>query len=332
MLENITSSNLFYYSIAFYIFIIGLCMGSFINVVALRSLAGEDFVMSRSKCPKCGKQLRWYNNIPLLSFIFQRGKCSFCAEPISWGYPLAELAMGIAYLAIFLAFGINLQSILLMIIFSFFILLSIEDFKEQAILESHGYILLGLGVLYNVFQFNCGLLDVVAGIFLAFVIFEIFANAGYLFIKHRFFGEGDTIIAMAMGALFGAEKFVYVMLLFILLTAILAILYYIPILLIKYFKSKQYKLFYSLIGSIVACGVLWGLSRSDLNITNPLLLYALFVLILIGVAYALWNILTSLKNKEEIEASMIPLGPVLALASMISAFLNWDWVLPKIFG
>lgn len=332
MLENITSSTLFYYTVAFYIFIIGLCMGSFINVVALRSLAGEDFVMSRSKCPKCGEMLRWYNNIPLLSFIFQRGKCSFCAEPISWGYPLAELFTGISYLIIFLAFGINLQSILLMIIFSFFILLSIEDFKEQVIIESHGYILLGLGVLYNVFQFNCTLLDVVMGVFFAFAVFEILANAGHLFIKHRFFGEGDTIIAMAMGAFFGIEKFAYAMLLFIFLTAILSILYYVPILLIKYFKAKQYKLFYSLIGSIVACGVLWALSCSDLNETNPFLLYVLFVLIIIGVVYALLNILTSLKNKEQIEASMLPLGPILALASMISVFLNFDLVLSKIFG
>ncbi len=332
MFENISSSTLVYYSVALYIFIIGLCMGSFINVVALRGLAGEDFVLSRSKCPKCGKQLRWYNNIPLLSFIFQKGKCTFCAEPISLGYPLAELCTGIAYLAIFIAFGLNLQSVLLMIIFSFFILLSIEDFKEQVILEHHGYTLLGLGVLYNMFQFNCNLMEVVMGIFFAFAIFEIFANLGRLFIKHRFFGEGDTIIAMAMGAFFGIEKFAYTMLLFIVLTAILAILYYVPTLLIKYFKSKQYKLFYSLAGAIVACGVLWGLSNSDLNENNPFLLYVLFAIIIIGVAYALLNILTSLKNQEQIEASMIPLGPVLALASMISVFLNWNSILFKIFG
>lgn len=332
MFENIASSNLFYYFIALYIFIIGLCMGSFINVVALRSLSGEDYIKGRSKCPKCGNQLRWYNNIPLFSFIFQKGKCSFCAEPISWGYPLAELFTGISYLAIFLAFGINLHSILLMIIFSFFILLSIEDFKEQVIIEQHGYILLGLGVLFNVFQFNCHPTDVVVGIFFAFVLFEIFANAGYLFIKHRFFGEGDTIIAMAMGAFFGIEKFIYTMLLFIFLTAILAILYYVPTLLIKYYKSKQYKLFYSLIGAISACVILWIISNSSLNESNPFLLYILLVIILIGVAYALWNILTSLKNQEQIEASMLPLGPILALASMISVFLNWNTVLSQIFG
>ncbi len=332
MLENITSTTTFYYFTALYIFIIGLCMGSFINVVALRSLAGEDFVMSRSKCPKCGKQLRWFNNIPLFSFIFQRGKCYFCAEPISWGYPLAELFTGLAYLAIFWAFGINLQSILLMIIFSFFILLSIEDFKEQVILESHGYILLALGVLYNIFHFNCAPLEVVVGISVAFIIFEICANLGHLFIKHRFFGEGDTIIAMAMGAFFGVEKFAYTMFLFMALAAVMAILYYVPVLLTKYFKSKQYKLFYSLIGAIASCIVLWAITYSDLKDNNPILLYVLLAIILIGVAFALWNILTSLKSQEQIEASMLPLGPVLALASMISVFLNWNWVLSKIFG
>ncbi len=332
MFENITSHNLLYYFTAFYIFIIGLCMGSFINVVALRSLAGVEFVKSRSKCPKCGEQLRWYNNIPLFSFIFQKGKCQYCAEPISWGYPLAELFTGISYLAIFLAFGINLQAILLMIIFSFFIILSIEDFKEQVILESHGYILLGLCVLYNIFNFNCNTIELVAGVFFAFALFEIFANLGHVFIKHRFFGEGDTIIAMAMGAFFGFEKFAYTMLLFLVLAAILAALYYLPTLLIKYFKSKQYKLFYSLIGSVAACFVLWALTYSDLKENYPILLYILITVILIAVGYALWNILTSLKNQEQIEASMLPLGPVLALASMISAFLNWNMVISRIFG
>ncbi|MBR1977333.1 prepilin peptidase [bacterium] len=332
MFENITSADLFYWFTAFYVFIIGLCMGSFINVVALRSLAGEDFVMSRSKCPKCNEQLRWYNNIPLLSFIFQRGKCQFCAAPISWQYPLAELVTGASYLLIYWAYGLNLKTVLLMLIFTFFILLSIEDIKEQVILESHGYILLGLGVLYNIFYFNCSPYDTILGIFIAFVIFEVFANAGYLFIKHRFFGEGDTIIAMAMGAFFGAEKFLYTMLLFIALTAVVAILYYVPVLLTKYFKAKNYKLFYSLVGAILACVVLCVLAYSDLKETNPILLYILLGVILIGVAYALWNILTSLKNQEQIEASMLPLGPILALASMVSVFLDWQQIVSGIFG
>ena len=103
-------------------------------------------------------------------------------------------------------------------------------------------------------------------------------------------------------------------------------------LLIKYFKSKQYKLFYSLVGAIASCGVLWALTYSDLKDNNPILLYILLAVILLGVAYALWNILTSLKNKEQIEASMLPLGPILALASMISVFLDWNLVFSNIFG
>ena len=78
--------------------------------------------------------------------------------------------------------------------------------------------------------------------------------------------------------------------------------------------------------------MLWAITYSDLKDNNPILLYVLLAIILIGVAFALWNILTSLKSQEQIEASMLPLGPVLALASMISVFLNWNWVLSKIFG
>ena len=214
----------------------------------------------------------------------------------------------------------------------FKVLLSIEDFKEQVILESHGYILLGLGVLYNLFHFNTAPADAVMGIFFGFIIFEVLANLGYILIKHRFFGEGDTIIAMAMGAFFGGAKLLYTLALFIVLVGVIAILYYFPMLLIKYFKSKQYKLFYSLVGAIASCGVLWALTYSDLKDNNPILLYILLAVILLGVAYALWNILTSLKNKEQIEASMLPLGPILALASMISVFLDWNLVFSNIFG
>ena len=137
---------------------------------------------------------------------------------------------------------------------------------------------------------------------------------------------------MAMGALFGGGRLLYTLGLFVVLVSVLAILYYVPVLLTRYFKSKQYKLFYSLIGSIIACAVLWALTNSDLKHDNPVLLYVILVVILIAVAYALWNILTSLKNQEQIEASMLPLGPVLALASMISVLLDWNWLFSKISG
>lgn len=75
----------------------GLLVGSFLNVLIFRLETGEDFVGGRSRCRSCGATIRWYDNIPLLSFLLLRGKCRSCGELISWQYPLVELATGIAF-------------------------------------------------------------------------------------------------------------------------------------------------------------------------------------------------------------------------------------------
>ena len=80
-------------------FIFGLCLGSFINALVYRLNENLPIGKARSICPKCKKQLKWFDNIPLLSFVFLRGKCHFCREKISWQYPLVELVAGILFLA-----------------------------------------------------------------------------------------------------------------------------------------------------------------------------------------------------------------------------------------
>jgi prepilin signal peptidase PulO-like enzyme (type II secretory pathway) len=81
-----------------YVFIFGLLIGSFLNVVILRLPEKKDLIFTRSACPTCGSKLRWYHNIPLLSFLFLKGKCGYCEKRISWRYPLIEILTGlIAY-------------------------------------------------------------------------------------------------------------------------------------------------------------------------------------------------------------------------------------------
>ena len=62
----------------------------FLNVLIYRSVHDESFVMGRSKCPHCKKQINWYDNVPLLSFVFLRGRCRYCHKQISWTYPAIE--------------------------------------------------------------------------------------------------------------------------------------------------------------------------------------------------------------------------------------------------
>ena len=79
-------------------FVSGLLVGSFVNVVIIRLEAGEGFVGGRSVCRSCGAVIRWYDNIPLLSFALLRGRCRACASIISWQYPFVELVTGILFL------------------------------------------------------------------------------------------------------------------------------------------------------------------------------------------------------------------------------------------
>lgn len=80
---------------ALYAFIFGCLIGSFLNVVIIRLPQKKNLVSDRSACPQCGSQLRWYHNIPVLSFSFLLGKCAFCGARISWRYPLIEILTGL---------------------------------------------------------------------------------------------------------------------------------------------------------------------------------------------------------------------------------------------
>jgi prepilin signal peptidase PulO-like enzyme (type II secretory pathway) len=94
----------------FYIFIFGLIIGSFLNCLIWR-LHKKESLWGRSYCPKCKKQIAWYDNLPVLSFIFLKGKCRHCGKKISWQYPLVELVTGILFLIAYLRNPISLMKL-----------------------------------------------------------------------------------------------------------------------------------------------------------------------------------------------------------------------------
>jgi prepilin signal peptidase PulO-like enzyme (type II secretory pathway) len=140
-----------------YFFIFGLLIGSFLNVVILRLPVKKDLVLKRSACTSCQAQLKWYHNIPLLSFIFLRGKCAFCKTRISWRYPLIELFTGLV--AVWLMPDVlDRQGI-----FEFFFFFTVAcvfichfmiDLDHHLLLDSLNLYLLGLFLTYGVFYFH----------------------------------------------------------------------------------------------------------------------------------------------------------------------------------
>src|SRR5664279_3461149 len=99
--------------LALFALIFGMLVGSFLNVCICRLPKGESVVSPPSHCPNCDYRIRWYDNIPLASYLLLRGKCRGCGKHISVQYPLVELLNGLLTLALFLRFGPTLAFLVL---------------------------------------------------------------------------------------------------------------------------------------------------------------------------------------------------------------------------
>src|SRR5207247_9089576 len=91
------------------VYLFGLIVGSFLNVVIARLPERRSLWAPRSACPGCGAAIAWYDNVPLLSFALLRGRCRACAMPIPWRYPLVEAATGAALALAWIEFGPSVE-------------------------------------------------------------------------------------------------------------------------------------------------------------------------------------------------------------------------------
>jgi leader peptidase (prepilin peptidase)/N-methyltransferase len=128
----------------------GLLFGSFLNVCSLRWPVDESVVSPGSRCPNCLEPVRWYDNIPVLSWLILRGRCRFCSAPVSVQYPLVELATGLMWAGTFAAYGPTPESfrgaIFLTIVFG----IAISDARFYIIPDqfSLGGAVLGFGLSF----------------------------------------------------------------------------------------------------------------------------------------------------------------------------------------
>ncbi|MCW2277287.1 prepilin peptidase [Heliophilum fasciatum] len=93
------------YGLPFILFMFGLAIGSFLNVVIYRLPREESLVVPGSHCPSCNASLRWYELFPVVSYLWQRGRCRHCSAPIAWRYPAVELVVGLSFAGLLLALG-----------------------------------------------------------------------------------------------------------------------------------------------------------------------------------------------------------------------------------
>jgi len=199
-----------------FVFLIGLCLGSFLNVLIHRLPKGEKIFLDRSKCPHCGTYLKWYHNIPLVSFILLRGRCAFCHQKISLIYPTVELLTAILLLLIYAKFNYNFLTFIFLTIYALIgITISFIDLKTKEIPDLLSLPLFVLGILFSTLGYNpkvsgfeLSLVSGLAGIGVLFLINEVY----YLLTKRDGIGMGDLKLMAGIGSYFSYYSFYYVLL------------------------------------------------------------------------------------------------------------------------
>ncbi len=116
-----------------YAVLLGLTLGSFINVCIYRIPLKISIIRPSSTCPNCGERIRAYDNIPIVSYLLLAGKCRYCRKTISWRYPVIEGLMGLLSLVLFIRYGLCYQYPIFLIFVGTLITISFIDFEHQII-------------------------------------------------------------------------------------------------------------------------------------------------------------------------------------------------------
>lgn len=235
-----------------YAFILGVAIGSFLNVVILRLPKDESIIFNSSHCPACKNHLKPWHNIPIVSWLLLRGKCSFCHTNISIQYPLIEIISGLIFLILAAKFGVSFPALLIAFSFSTLLALSMIDFKYKMVPDSLNLLALAFAVfgawsITGVFtNFQNALLFAGGFTLLRFSISYMLTSSAHRQAKktitpwsknyHTYpfieaMGEGDIMVAATMGALLGIKLTLSA----IFLSALLAL----PVMMLVTKRSKE---------------------------------------------------------------------------------------------
>lgn len=185
------------------VFILGLIIGSFLNVCIYRLPRGESVVYPPSYCPRCSATLRWYDLIPVVSYVLLRGRCRACGQAISWRYPAVELATGALFLWCYAALGWGVDLARALSLTAFLLVIAVIDFDCQLILDRVLVWLAVTGAAWGVVaQIGLGTAPVPAD-----MLAGALTGGGLLLavavLSHGGLGGGDVKCAAALGLWLG---------------------------------------------------------------------------------------------------------------------------------
>ncbi|WP_163995366.1 prepilin peptidase [Pyxidicoccus caerfyrddinensis] len=183
-----------------FLLVLGLCIGSFLNVVIARVPEGLSIVRPGSRCPKCGHVLAWYENIPLLSWLALRARCRGCATPISARYPLVELLTGLLYFACLRRFGWTYELVPALVLVTLLVPLTFIDLDHWILPLSMTVSGTLAGVALAVPRGMGAFWDAVIGAAAGFLAFRLMEYVGWKVFKKEALGAGDKYLVAMLGA------------------------------------------------------------------------------------------------------------------------------------
>ncbi len=216
---------------AILVFVLGLAIGSFLNVLILR-LPKDKSILGFSKCPKCQKGIAWYDNIPVLSFLNLRGRCRNCQVKISFQYPLVELLSGFLFFTSYLIYPDNLTFLTyLLFLISLLIVIAFIDLRNFIILDNlilTGLIVFSSYLILHTLYFIPSDCSLISCSFKDSFFGTMFFSGIFLFLflvsRGNWIGFGDVKLAFFLGFVFGLENSINIFYLTFLIGTIIAII------------------------------------------------------------------------------------------------------------
>lgn len=186
----------------FFIAALGLFVGSFLNVCIYRIPRGESIIWPGSKCPRCGKPIKPWDNIPVLSYLILKGKCRYCSESISVRYPIVELLSALLAVSLLYRFGPGVRYIIYYVWACTLLVITFIDLDYQIIPDrlSLGGIVIGILALR---WLDVGYKDALIGLALGIGMLLAIIYGYYLLTKRQGMGGGDVKLLGMIGVFTG---------------------------------------------------------------------------------------------------------------------------------
>jgi leader peptidase (prepilin peptidase)/N-methyltransferase len=221
--------------------VIGAAIGSFLNVCILRWGAEpkQSVVRPPSRCPKCGTGLRWFDNVPIISWLVLRARCRGCGEPISPMYPLVELATALVWAFMVWRFGFGLDALRGAVFATILFGIAMTDARAYIIPDEFSLGGLALGILFALLAGRQALGTALLGAAVGFGLLWLVAVAGEWIFKQEAMGGGDIKMMAMVGAFLGWQG----TLLTVFLGALIGSLIFVPLSLMGHKRLVPFGIF-----------------------------------------------------------------------------------------